>query len=100
MRARASAAGVDLFALSRADADLADPGRIEAALAAHPDIDLVLNAAAYTAVDRAESDEAAAFAVNALNWAADRVAVAAVGSLAVDRPTAFIWALLLVLGLV
>ncbi len=42
----------------------------------------------------------AAFAVNALNWAADRVAVAAVGSLAVDGPTAFMWALLLVLGLV
>ncbi|GAA1432916.1 NADH-quinone oxidoreductase subunit NuoN [Microlunatus lacustris] len=42
----------------------------------------------------------AAFAVNALNWASDRVAIAAVGSLAVDGPTAFMWALLLVLGLV
>jgi NADH-quinone oxidoreductase subunit N len=42
----------------------------------------------------------AAFAVNALNWAADRMGVAAVGSLTVDGPTAFIWALLLVLGLV
>ena len=42
----------------------------------------------------------AAFAVNGLNWASGRVGIAAEGSLAVDRPTAFMWALLLVLGLV
>ncbi|MBB4955847.1 dTDP-4-dehydrorhamnose reductase [Agrobacterium vitis] len=59
-----TAAGVDIIALGRPDLDLAIPETIERALlAAKPD--LIVSAAAYTAVDAAESDEAAAFAVNA-----------------------------------
>lgn len=51
-------------ALGRGEADLADPDALRQAVrACEPG--LIVNAAAYTAVDKAESDEAAAFAVNA-----------------------------------
>ncbi|HEY3697256.1 dTDP-4-dehydrorhamnose reductase [Phenylobacterium sp.] len=56
---------VAVKALSRADVDLADPAAVARAIAAEPQVDLVLNAAAYTAVDRAESEPEAAYAVNA-----------------------------------
>jgi dTDP-4-dehydrorhamnose reductase len=57
-------AGTELVALDHASLDLADPVAIERAVAAHrPRV--VINAGAYTAVDRAESDRDAAFAVNA-----------------------------------
>ncbi|MEO1135167.1 MAG: dTDP-4-dehydrorhamnose reductase [Pseudomonadota bacterium] len=52
-----------LVALGRDEADLSQPGAARAAIEAHrPDV--VINAAAYTAVDQAESDEAAARALN------------------------------------
>jgi dTDP-4-dehydrorhamnose reductase len=50
-------------ALGRPDFDLTDPAAAGPALARHRP-DLVINAAAYTAVDRAESEPAAAFALN------------------------------------
>ncbi len=53
-----------LTALSRAEVDLTDPAAIRAAIAA-ADCDLVWNAAAFTQVDRAESEADAAFAINA-----------------------------------
>lgn len=49
--------------LSRAEADLSDPAACAAAIAAS-DAEAVINAAAWTAVDRAESEEAAATVVN------------------------------------
>jgi dTDP-4-dehydrorhamnose reductase len=49
--------------LSRADADLSDPPSCAAAIEASG-ANVVINAAAYTAVDRAESDEEAAELVN------------------------------------
>lgn len=49
--------------LGRAQADLSDPAACVAAIRAHAP-DMVINAAAYTAVDRAETDEAAALQVN------------------------------------
>lgn len=49
--------------LSRAEADLSDPPSCSEAIALS-DADVVINAAAYTAVDRAESDEEAAELVN------------------------------------
>lgn len=56
--------GVVITAIGRPEADLTDRVALEVAIEqAAPDI--VVNAAAYTAVDKAESDEAAAFAVNA-----------------------------------
>jgi dTDP-4-dehydrorhamnose reductase len=65
LAALALARGVPLTGLSHAEGDIADPAKVEAALAAHRPA-LVVNAAAYTAVDRAESEPDAAFAANAL----------------------------------
>lgn len=57
-------AGVELVTHDVDTLDITDAGAIEACLAeTQPDV--LLNAAAYTAVDKAESDEAAAHAVNA-----------------------------------
>ena len=54
-----------VMALGRQDADLANPDALRQAVrACEPD--LIVNAAAYTAVDKAETDEAAAMAVNAI----------------------------------
>lgn len=54
----------ELIALDKAGLDLAVPDRIVSAVdAAQPDV--IVNAAAYTAVDRAESEPDAAFAINA-----------------------------------
>lgn len=65
-----------LIPLGRPDFDLADPDSIAAALlAAQPDV--IISAAAYTAVDAAESDAAMAFTVNAS-------AIAALGRAAAD----------------
>lgn len=55
----------EVIALSRVEADLANPDALRAAVRAHAP-ELIVNAAAYTAVDKAESEEAAAFAVNAV----------------------------------
>ncbi len=60
----AAAAGrIALKTLSRAEVDLTDPAAIRDAILA-ADCDLVWNAAAFTMVDRAESEPEAAFAVN------------------------------------
>jgi len=53
-----------LIACGRAELDLADPQACREAVRAHRP-DWVLNAGAYTAVDRAESDAELAMAVNA-----------------------------------
>jgi len=54
----------ELEALGRAELDLRDAGRIREAVRAS-NADVIVNAAAYTAVDKAESEREAAFAVNA-----------------------------------
>lgn len=54
---------VDVLAASSADLDIGDGGAVAAYLAAAKP-DLVINAAAYTAVDKAESDVDAAFRIN------------------------------------
>jgi dTDP-4-dehydrorhamnose reductase len=56
-----SAAGVAFTAAARADLDIGDAAAVKAAVAGH---DVVVNAAAWTDVDGAEADEAAATAVN------------------------------------
>lgn len=61
--ARRMPAGVTARFLGRAEADLATPPSVAAAIAAHP-CDAVINAAAWTAVDKAETEEAAARLVN------------------------------------
>ncbi|HSC74693.1 MAG TPA: dTDP-4-dehydrorhamnose reductase [Pseudomonadales bacterium] len=56
--------GVELIRCSRSELDITDPASIANAFAKyHPQV--VINAAAYTAVDRAESDAEQAFAINA-----------------------------------
>lgn len=55
----------DVVALGRPELDLGEPDRIDAALGqARPDV--IVSAAAYTAVDRAETEEARAHTVNAV----------------------------------
>lgn len=61
---RAATASVEVIAVGRPEVDLTQKTSVEAALNAHQP-DVVINAAAYTAVDAAETDEAAAFALNA-----------------------------------
>lgn len=57
--------GAEVIALSRSDVDLGDPAAVTRAVETAGEIDLVLNAAAYTAVDKAESEPDLAYAVNA-----------------------------------
>lgn len=76
--ARRVPAGVGLTALGRDRADLADPAGCAAAVTAS-DADLVINAAAYTAVDQAETDRETAMAVNAAAPGAMARAAAACG---------------------
>ena len=74
---RAGAADVDLVACGRPDLDIADEASVAAALdAARPD--LVINAAAYTAVDKAEAEPDEARRANAVG---PRVLAAATASL-------------------
>lgn len=54
--------GRDVTALGRAELDVTDLDAVRAASAGH---DVIINAAAYTKVDDAESDEDTAFAINA-----------------------------------
>jgi dTDP-4-dehydrorhamnose reductase len=74
VRAAAERAGHDVTALARAELDVLDPAAVRAAIAAaRPDA--VVNCAAWTDVDGAEADEAAATALN--GDAAGHVAAAA-----------------------
>jgi len=70
--------GVTVIACGRRVADLAQPEACAAVVAA-TDADAVINAAAFTDVDRAEAQEAAAFVVNAAAPAAMARAAAARG---------------------
>jgi len=67
------ARGIKVVALGRPVLDLADCLSVNRALDASS-VDIVVNAAAYTAVDQAESDASAAFAINAAG--AEHVAAA------------------------
>ena len=60
---RAAGAGVELTALTRAELDITQPDQIRAAIDRHAP-DVMINPAAYTAVDKAEDDAETAFAVN------------------------------------
>lgn len=60
---RGTAAGHEVIAIGRPELDLADPGSVLRALEeVHPDV--IVSAAAYTAVDKAESDADLAHVVN------------------------------------
>lgn len=55
----------EVVALNRAEADLANPDQLRAVIRLHQP-SLIVNAAAYTAVDKAESEPELAFAINAV----------------------------------
>lgn len=74
----ASARGIEATLLGRGAADLTDPDACVRRIAAS-DADIVINAAAYTAVDRAEDEPDLAHSVNATAPGAMAVAAAAKG---------------------
>ena len=87
---QAPAHGVDLIALSRAEADLADPETAARHVrGARPD--LVILAAAYTAVDQAESEPGLAHEINGEAPAAIAAACAAEGAALVHFSTDYVF---------
>lgn len=80
----------EIVALDRQALDLTDPAAIGKALATH-EAEVILNAAAYTAVDRAEHDRDAAFAVNATAPAALAQAAAARGAVLIHFSTDYVF---------
>lgn len=88
--AAAQAAGHEVVALARAELDIADAGAVDAAVAgARPDA--VVNCAAWTDVDGAESEEAAATRVNADGTALLGRAAAAAGAHLVHVSTDYVF---------
>ena len=83
-------AGVELIITGRAELDLADADACSAAVRAHRP-DWVLNAGAYTAVDRAESEPELAHAVNATAPGAFAAALAETGGRLLQVSTDFVF---------
>ncbi len=76
--ARAPAAGVAVIAVGRPDLDLQQPAGVLQALA-QTEPDCIVNAAAYTAVDKAESEPELALAINETGAGAVAAAAKALG---------------------
>lgn len=87
--ATARAAGHDVTAATREDLDVLDPGECRDAVAGH---DVVVNCAAFTAVDAAETQEATAFGVNAVGAANLARATEAAGASMVQVSTDYVFA--------
>lgn len=83
-------ADVDVVLTGIDDLDITDVAAVRAAVDAHRPA-LILNAAAYTAVDKAESDEALAHAVNATAVGHLAEAASAVGARLVHVSTDFVF---------
>ena len=81
-------AGREVTALSRSDLDVTNLDAVRAAVAGH---DVVVNAAAYTKVDDAESDEESAFAVNATGAGHLATATAETGAILVQVSTDYVF---------
>jgi dTDP-4-dehydrorhamnose reductase len=81
--------GRDVTLLGRADLDVTDRDAVLAAVQGH---DVVINAAAYTAVDAAETDEEAALAVNGTAVGLLAEAAASVGATFVTVSTDYVFA--------
>lgn len=87
---RTAPAHADLNAIDVEDVDLTDHAMLRARLAVEAP-DVILNAAAYTAVDKAESDEALARAINADAVAIMVEAMASTGGKLVHVSTDFVF---------
>jgi dTDP-4-dehydrorhamnose reductase len=81
-------AGREVTALSRADLDVTDLDAVRAAVRGH---DAVINAAAYTKVDDAETNEALAYAVNATGTQNLAIAAAESGAKLVTVSTDYVF---------
>ena len=86
----ARARGIDLAAATRADADITDAAAV-GALVEHKRPVLVVNAAAYTAVDRAEQEPELVNAVNAFGASHVAAAAAAVGAALLHISTDYVF---------
>lgn len=84
----AALAGRNVTALSRSDLDVTNLDAVRAAVAGY---DVVINAAAYTRVDDAESDEESAFAVNATAAGHLASAAAEAGAVLVQVSTDYVF---------
>lgn len=85
-----TASGHDVVTIGRPEADLCDPASLsKAILAAKPDF--VINAAAHTAVDRAEDEPEAAFAANATGARAAAEAANEVGAPIIHFSTDYVF---------
>jgi dTDP-4-dehydrorhamnose reductase len=80
----------DLVCLERADVDLRDSAVLRGVVLEHRP-HAIVNAAAYTAVDRAETDEAAAFDVNATAPAALAEVAESIGACLVHYSTDYVF---------
>jgi dTDP-4-dehydrorhamnose reductase len=81
---------IELVAVGRPGLDLADPRSVMASIAAaRPDI--VVSAAAYTAVDRAEDEPDLAYAINAEGAGAVAAAAAHVGASVIHLSTDYVF---------
>lgn len=78
----------DVRALGRADLDITDLDAVRAAVAG---VDHVINCAAYTAVDAAEADEDAAYAINAVGARNLAIATAETGAALVSISTDYVF---------
>jgi dTDP-4-dehydrorhamnose reductase len=81
--------GAQVTAAARADLDITDKAAVKAAVDGH---DVVVNAAAWTDVDGAERDEAAATAVNGSGAGNVAAACAAAGSVLLQVSTDYVFA--------
>jgi len=86
--ARAQAAGHEVLAVDRAEMDITDPSQVAEALAGQ---DVVVNCAAWTAVDAAETSEGEAFRVNAVGPATLARAASAAGARLVQVSTDYVF---------
>ena len=80
--------GRDVTALGRVDLDVTDLDAVREAAAGH---DVIINASAYTKVDDAESNEGAAYAVNALGTQNLAIAAAELGAKLVTVSTDYVF---------
>ena len=82
--------GAPVTGLSRADLDITDAGQLQAALDRWPP-DVVVNCAAWTAVDAAEADETAALRVNGQAVAGLAAQCAAAGAALIQLSTDYVF---------
>jgi dTDP-4-dehydrorhamnose reductase len=87
---RAPSAGVELLRLARPEFDLLDRASIEGAIA-HANVEVVVSAAAFTAVDAAESQPELAFAVNRDGAAAVARAARSAGASLIHLSTDYVF---------